>query len=636
MQQEEQIFDERSYTPRQLNTARLAFESLVSEGLQKFGFFQLANRLLLGLQGRFILRMFIKYKDLDDHYFLLASSLIDYHYKESVEEFNQLFRVSESSDYWRNKFGKCRREVIGEFPFHKGRRAYCFPDGDQDMVTVGSSDPKVQGYYFRIDEVTAVGRARLQCQNSGEEPRAFLESVFSVIENYYCKMFDMDINLMMDRAVLEGLPGATLQQKNKFFGKPRTQEPLLAFEITDNSAREAIIHLFDDEYQRLRNLPINRFSEQPTRVIFHRKVFNRSSIRSKHDNNTGYHFNSEIILPPSQKDDIVTGLETLQKSRPTDDEIHIKAVVEKKFRARTSHEVTRRRYPNIEIDRWFWKVVVNDENRFFEELERPLRTHERLYADSCLVNGVLQYRSDAFNSRSNRRTDRPSVFVQTLSDKPKDVRDAMRRDVCYHYLHVMMATTISKVDHDMMVVPFRLNGAPFGCMSTVFGVPEQIEIDDVAPDNHAYDSETFFRNWFFYNNIATKMNSNLRRDFLNTFLMNLRHSFRQTMISAKTRDLQKLVDELNEQTDRIQRFLPFEGLEFRVTKKPETHTVVLPLSLDKQLYLCLNPNKFYSRFGSRPFLSTDLCLEEWSAASEEVSELLALAEEGKSAMRNYH
>lgn len=629
MLSENGTISEANFTPRERNTARLVFESLVSDGLPKFGFFQLANRLLLGLQGRYVLRMFVQYKSIPGHYFLLASSLIDYHYRASVGKFDEEFRVKSNTGYWLKHTGKKRSDIIKDLPYANGKQAYIFPDGGEDMTKVSSADNRVSGFYFRIDEVTATGRAELKCAAPTDESKYFLDRVFRYIELYYCKMFDVELPHIMDRAVTLGLPGATLHPKNEFFQRPNGGADLAAFFVTDDRARSTMVALFEAEYIKLRGSPINRFEGHPTRVIFHRKVFNRSEVRSKFDQNTGYHFNAEVIIPPSQKEDITVALQRLCEAFDASCKDKVSLSVKKKYSLSSSMTVERPRYKNAKIDNWFWTEVVHNPDLFFKILEHPLESHERIFCDSCLVNGVLQYRSDIFDAQNRRTAVRPSVFVQTLSDAPEHLDAAMRRDVCYHYLSSMMATTVETGEHDMMVIPFRLNGAPFGSISTMFGVRSERQEGQTGNFSYTYDNKTFFRNWFFYKNVATSMNSDLRGDFLSVFLKNLRQSFRKTMLASRSVEVSELASKLNEQTDRIQRVLPFEGLEFSETKQRDDGSLTLPLSMNKQIYLRLRPNKFYSRFGSKPFLSPGHCKAEWAAASEEISELLGLADEAR-------
>ena len=622
-----------NFTVRETHTARLVFESLVNDSLRKFGFFQLGNRLLLGLQGKYVLRLFVEYKAFPSVFFLVSNSFVDYYYRDHIFRFEKKDRVK-TGRFWRGKFGKSRAELLADKPFLCGKKAYYFPDTKKGMIWVGSANAEISGYYFRIEQVSSSGKVSLNFSPAEKKSHRFLKRVIKCVKNDFCKVFDVDLGQVMDAAVDEGARGIRFKQKNKFFARPK--DTLLApiNEGLGEMAGSHIRELFEKEYLKIRTSPIRRYQGLPVRAIFHRKVFNRLEQRCEFQGHKerngavykdGYHFDSELVLPDQQQADLVEGLAYIRDCNNGRTERTFGITVTKAFSGSGEHKIRRSTYPNKDMDDWFWTDIVKNPKLFIDTLLRPLEKHERLFSDSCLVSGILQHREDIFRRKSVRPQLRPTSFVQTTSENSTDIEAAMQRDVCYHYMCAMMSTTSTKNIHDLMLVPLRVNGAPFGSLSTVFG--SYVDHTDTDRHHEIYpDSSVFFRNWFFYKNIAASMNSDMRRDMQNAYLRVVNRYFQEAITRAQYLPIKEVAEHLNLSTGQLQRFFPFERLYFSgvpaapVGKK----TIILPVTLESYICLDLHSNEFYSKFGDMPFLTPSHYRAEWKDADHDVKAWMRL------------
>ncbi len=628
------------------NTARLLFEALISPDLEKFGFFQLANRLLMGLQGRYVLRFFATFGFDRSVEFELGSSLLDYIYLKDVLKFSRVHRVQ----------GAERKSFAAQHPGFKSvpaeiasGRTYRFPKDDHKVFSLFENSTDGMALHFRIYNVRSIRQSGVFALDIREiapnsEAAVFVDDVLRCLRHQWGGDFDVDLKAIVPKSLLKGMMGARLQYKNRFVKIPDHPREKEIFDELQRYNNTLIHDIVQSEYLRLRESPLRRFEELPFRFLFHLKRFNRSEPRAPNGSVDGYHYEPVPIFCEAQRTDLEKGLIYLRdRAEPSSEANSFRFRATKRnaeYRENEVKFITRQRYLDPEVDEWFWSKLKNQGNLdwFFDTICEPLSEHERLFCDPCLASGVVQYRDHVFPQRPKRDHLLPYVFVQSTTLDPRSRLASKYRDVCYHYLFSMMATTKSKPRQDLLLIPTRLGGAPFGCISTVFGC---FDDDDELKDVHE-PARIFARNWYFYERVAVNFNGHIRRDLMNGYLTALSIVFEEYLSRQlrSKRSTAELLDELNTTSAELQRLLPFDRIVFfekkhlgqdflgenvvsiaaaRAERDPsvlEHGYMIVPHARKETIVARFEVNQHFSRFGKRQFVEQDHCLGEWLNACQ--------------------
>lgn len=621
-------------------TSELLFESLLGGRWYDLGFFQLSNRLLLGLNGKYVLRFFGEHSDLPGYKFLLHTTLHDYVFNRPIKCFLAEGRISPEA---RDEILSRLREANIAEPEELFRKKTWYSldhENDPSWVDFDANGGRsvFRRYWIKIDPVRSTpesfdahGRDQISALSfdwppprEGLDPREsvghFVRAVLDDLKAKCRKTVEFPFETAFDEIIGPALEGARVRHNNQFI--PHRDEPWRsAFMKVHAETKEAIRDFYEEEYCRFKDSPlISRFKGFPARLLFHRKIFTRTSPRFQ--SGYGYHFDADLIIPPTQRREIEYGLRLIAETVPEESMIGDEApsifsyAPTWKWPPRVEDDgiVVRPRFKGA-CDSLFWTNIRYRPDEFFRILEAPLNPLERLFVDPCLASGVLQFRGDVLGSKTTR-SENDQFSRTTLVQSIQSDRDSELRAMCYHYLMCILSTSSKSLCVNSMSVPLRLNGAPFGAITTVFGARDQ-------RDMGVGKAEVFERNWRFYRDIAVRMNRALRKKLKHLYLDQVTEALVGHWYHCRSANDRTDFRLLNQLLEDLQRVFPFGKVVLGVTEASPSGGNVVPLRPDYALYrkgikngpsYGYTDNEFFSRFGEQEYIKPTDIIQCWREA----------------------
>jgi hypothetical protein len=241
------------------------------------------------------------------------------------------------------------------------------------------------------------------------------------------------------------------------------------------AARDTVVQLIDDEYQKLSNSPLlSPNGKWPANILFFMKSFNRDSVRFG-----TYYYDCNLVIGPSQREHIILGLHNLKRS------------------------ATNFPYPYSDrnYDKLFWELISTNDGpqQIIDIITSNLGPDTRLFTEYCITSGTAYVIRDPFRADGIGR-------IASHPNEPRLVRDEKLRLACLHY--VMLLPALDYKNPSLLMLPIRVSGAPWLMAVTVRD--RAVETDGDTPGLLVND-EWFQRSYLFYHSIMRPFERRIRR-----------------------------------------------------------------------------------------------------------------------------
>jgi len=408
--------------------------------------------------------------------------------------------------------------------------------------------------------------------------------------------------------------------------KDSTPSKISNFEqdFIDNIVSKTIGEGLNELYLEYRNSPLllpfkdhmkmgGEDFQEPINIAFSIKCFDRSNSRFlsnifdvKDTKLTRYDYNSKWILPPAQLRDIKIKLHDFKK------------VGLSKIRSKLP------KFPDSIMDGWFWeKLEMLEEGKEEQEggiidlATRDCAISERSFADRCLSTGLVQFYMYPH--------DNPRAFAANNQKTVTDLNATAKRAVCQHYLFsILGGCQYSHQENKLMLLsaPVRVNGAPFGCITTVAQTHSEAEIRPFV------NADTFNRNYLYYHGVMGRVLRVMRdrsKLYYKDCILRLMERFKEIFISERSgfnlkNDgllFEAIIESLNSNLLVLNRIFPYPLIQFDTASNNKNYDepiqyfrdrreggfdfpVFLRTRLSKKLVI---ENQYFDRIGDRVYLS---------------------------------
>lgn len=643
--------EQRSRQRRIEMTAQIMFEAMVSRKLDKLGFFRFMNRLFLGLEGNYVATLAVESSEEPGVSYPILTTLNDFKNIDQIRAFQgdgglTIAHGRECLAPYSVRLQSLRRHGWKpgkrgeERPIFYGRRRYLFSGQNPACKTIS---PEIDGngqalarkpYYhyhlifFKVQSNPS-GKG-LEIDLGPAEVVDLFEDIIEELKNQFARSQGASFYWLFRRMVRDAyrgmLPGEANRSEQVFIPYPEEKQKPQILEKLQSDLHAYLEYFVEHQFRKIADYPFNRFEGFPVRFMFQYKSFVRRAPRFSISNEReGYHYENRLVLCHSQRQQILQALDDLRQSaisgraQPIGSGLaqagldwprkNLNISAESRFgydpMGNMPVEDVNRPLPFVEsckASQTALEKLLNNRELILDVLESPLDDSQSLFSDSCLASGIVHFRKDVLGSQAPQ-------FCRCSSSSKASSDSARLRDFCYQIIWTLMATTKSKKRHHLMLVPSRLGGASFGAISTIFGGLSKEE-----RKNYMQGAKTFSRNWFFYNEVAVRFNSDLRRALMHYYNKVLGEEFAVALSALKSGVSHQVVfDEINCVTDALQRLLPFKRPILELTQQFSCGKVA-PFPANTPVNIRFEENQFFSRFGDKEFHFESMCINAWNDA----------------------